>query len=59
MERRSEPSNKSLFGAYLHSVAQLANWAFPIIASSLLVLWVHQLGHDQEKASQGSELWKK
>jgi hypothetical protein len=50
MERQSESTSRGLLESYLHSVARLANWALPIIASSFLVLWVHQLGHDQQKA---------
>jgi hypothetical protein len=49
MKRQSESTDRSLGEAFLMGFAQVLGWALPIVASSLLVLWVHQLGHTQQK----------
>jgi hypothetical protein len=49
MEQQSEPVKRNCLEAYVYGVARLAAWAFPIVASSLLVLLVHELGHSQQK----------
>jgi hypothetical protein len=49
MKRQSELANRGLGESFLLGFAQVLGWALPIVASSLLVLWVHQLGHTQQK----------
>lgn len=47
MERQLE-STRSLPEAILYSVVKVASWAIPVVASSLLVLWI------QRKLNEGT-----
>lgn len=48
MERQLEPISRSLPEAFIYSAVKVIGWALPVVASSLLVLWI------QKKLNEGS-----